>query len=88
MYLFVLKVQVHVEDDPERIFKTTEVGTKTFLVNAFHDISSDDNSCILHQSMLHRQPKHAWPACMRKNWNFSILSLLFMDMMKRRSVCV
>ena len=26
-HFFILKVQVHVEDDPARIFKATEVGT-------------------------------------------------------------
>ena len=30
---FILKVQVHVEDDPARIFKATEVGTITQVIN-------------------------------------------------------
>ena len=30
---FILKVQVHVEDDPARIFKATEVGTNITLMS-------------------------------------------------------
>ena len=34
LHFFHLKVQVHVEDDPARIFKATEVGTNiTFVIN-------------------------------------------------------
>lgn len=34
-HFFILKVQVHVEDDPARIFKATEVGTNiTQVINA------------------------------------------------------
>ena len=32
-HFFILKVQVHVEDDPARIFKATEVGTITQVIN-------------------------------------------------------
>ena len=34
LHFSILKVQVHVEDDPARIFKATEVGTNiTFVIN-------------------------------------------------------
>ena len=32
-FKFILKVQVHVEDDPARIFKATEVGTNITLMS-------------------------------------------------------